>query len=131
MQHFLKENQTPTRGSKNNELNLIHQIFQRRYYQSKSRYIQLTHFEDIFAAIDTDGTEYISKKELKQLIRKFNLDYTERDVNLMMEVVSSDGDKVSKRELANFLCQNWYRYKIIQIKISCNECIHYPQIFHS
>lgn len=51
----------------------------------------------------------MSKKELKQLIRKFNLEFTERDVNLMMEVASSDGDKVSKQELANFLCQHWYR----------------------
>lgn len=58
-----------------------------------------------FSAIDTDGSNYMSKKELKQLIRKFNLEFTERDVNLMMEVASSDGDKVSKQELANFLCQ--------------------------
>jgi hypothetical protein len=39
------------------------------------------------------------------MIRKFRLEYTERDVNLMMEVVSSDGEKVSKQELMAFLCK--------------------------
>lgn len=71
----------------------------------QSNLVQQSHFEDLFAAIDTDGTDFISKKELKQLIKKYNLGYTEREVNLMMEVASSDGDKVSKQELGSFLCQ--------------------------
>jgi hypothetical protein len=97
MQHLLKQNKKTTRTSPHLEPKLIYVILQRKCYQSIPTSIQQSHFEDIFAAIDTDGTEYISKKELKQLIRKFNLEYTERDVNLMMEAVSSDGEKVSKQ----------------------------------
>ena len=53
-------------------------------------------FEDIFNSIDTNEGQDISKHEIKHIVRQLGLKFTERDINMMIEVVSKDGDKVNK-----------------------------------
>jgi hypothetical protein len=106
LHHLRKQDQPTQRRTQGHGLGRVSELLRGGCRQGTHGSRQLSHFEDIFEAIDTDNTQFISKKELRQLIRKFRLDYTERDVDLMMEAASSDGDKVSKQELANFLCRN-------------------------
>ena len=57
----------------------------------------------IFDKIDTDNSGMISKKELQELNRSENLGLTEGDIDVMVNFVSKDKQKVRKADLYEFL----------------------------
>jgi Ca2+-binding EF-hand superfamily protein len=65
--------------------------------------MQPTHFNAVFDSIDSDNSGFINRGELKELFRRFNVPCSEEDVALMIEVCSTDGQKIRRRDLEQFL----------------------------
>ena len=64
---------------------------------------QKDEFDKIFDKIDADGSGMISKKQLQELNRSQNLGLTEADIDVMVNFVSKDKQKVRKADLYEFL----------------------------
>lgn len=64
---------------------------------------QKDEFDKIFDKIDADGSGMISKKQLQELNRSQNLGLTEADIDVMVNFVSKDKQKVKKADLYEFL----------------------------
>lgn len=54
----------------------------------------------------------ISKKELQEINKKQNLGLTDADIDIMVNFVSKDKQKIKQKDLYEFL-KNWYAYALI------------------
>lgn len=61
------------------------------------------HFDLVFEKIDEDRSGKISKRELEQYNKEYDLNLSRNDIELMINFASKDGQKVYKEDLFKFL----------------------------
>ena len=57
----------------------------------------------MFSKVDSDGSGMISKKELQEINKKQNLGLTDADIDIMVNFVSKDKQKIKQKDLYEFL----------------------------